>query len=383
MAEYKKPYDRKARLREDYMKHPLMGLTYLGGVGEKIGKWNAKRLAKKKCISVNALAAGEETVQCTFLSHPAEKKSDGFILKFIGKEGMQVFTIDGGMSVGDMLRGLTALRADIMKKAGLEKEIENEQYKLDVNLLISHFHIDHVNELVTNVIPIRKYFRVLHIYYAADTVMTGDPAFDQMKNGDFTNRPRVMAALKTYHAETQYHEIPYGQTLDVKTNVGALKLFAPSTDWGEKKNAELIVETYYADKPNPLFDRSPVGIGNNNSTWMRASFAGKAMLFTGDVMKRKTDRFDEAVDHMIAYYGAENLRADIIKHPHHGQAREGCYLPIKEKLLTNDPAACVVLTGENGCNEAGPLLDSVNVPWVDLNGGDVTFALTREGIKRL
>ena len=382
MAEYKKPYNRIARLRADYLRHPLMGLTCLGGAGEKIGKWNAKRLARKKYISINHLAAGEDSVQCTFLSHPKETKSDGFILKFISKSGMQVFTIDGGMSVGDMLRGLTALRADILKKAGLEKEINNSLYKLDIELLISHFHIDHVNELVTNVIPLRKYFRVLGIYYAADTVITGDNAFDQMKNGDFTNRPRVMAALKTYHAETQYHEIPYGQTLDVQTNVGALRLFAPCFDWGERKYAELLVETYYPDKPNALFDRSPVGIGNNNSTWMRASFAGKSMLFTGDVSKRKIERQDEAVDQMIAYYGAENLRADIIKHPHHGQAREGCYLPIKEKLITDDPAACVVLTGENGRNEAGPLLDSVSVPWVDLNGGDVTITLTRDGIKR-
>lgn len=381
MSEYKKAYNAKEQYRYEDRLHPVMALAKCKYVGKWVEKLNSARLACEKVISVNQFAKGEEQVKCTFLAHPKETKSDGFILQYVTGAGTQVFTVDGGLSLGDMQKALLNLRRRMLEEAGLAAEVDNRRYKLDISLLISHFHIDHVNELISHVIPLRKFIRVQAIYHAADTAMSQDARFNQLKNGDHTNRPRVMRALRCYQPGFEDVELSYGETMEVKTITGKLTLFAPSTDWGTMENARLLEETYYQGSPNALFDRTPVGIGNNNSLWMKAEYAGHSMLFTGDVMKRKTDRFDEAVDHMIGCYG-EKLRSDVIKHPHHGVKREGAYLSIRDHLITQDENALVVLTGSEAPGQSGVLLDSVGIRWADVNSGDLTVKLTKKGVER-
>lgn len=49
----------------------------------------------------------------------------------------------------------------------------------------------------------------------------------------------------------------------------------------------------------------PVAVVNANSMWLRVELGGSSALFTGDIMKKKSDREDEPMDRMIAHYGAE------------------------------------------------------------------------------
>ncbi len=379
MPEYKHAYSASRQNASDRLRHPMLLVSRLPGIGERLAAANAARLGREKIISVNALAGGTPEVQCTFVAHPAEKKSDGFVLKFIDQQGMDVYAVDGGLSLGDTLRALLALRRSILTQAGLEKELGNRRYKLEVSLLVSHYHIDHVNELVSNIIPARKYLQIRHLYAPDVSVLCGSTQCNQLRNGDLTNRPRVLQAMRCYQPGFTEHCIPFGQTLDVKVRCGEMRLFAPHCDWGAPRQTQLMVEQYMQNG-HPE-QQIPVKAINNNSMWVKLSYAGHSLLLTGDTTKRLTDRSDEAVDTMIAHYG-EQLRSDIVKYPHHGVKREGCAGPIDEHLLRHGPDACVVLTGTDGPNDGGKLLNERGIRWVDLNRGDVTFSLTDRGISR-
>lgn len=379
MAEFKPKYNPGRQNTRDRLRHPMLLIERVPGVGKPLAARNAARLGREKIISVNALGGGAPAARCTFVAHPAEKKSDGFVLQFIDPTGMDVFAVDGGLSLGDTLNALLALRRDILKKAGLEKETGNRHYKLEVSLLVSHYHVDHVNELVSNIIPMRRFLQIRHVYSPSVTALCGSTECNQARNGDVTNRPRVLQAMRCYQPGFTEHCLPFGQTLDVKVRGGEMRLFAPDCDWGAPEKAALLIEQYMKnDSPSK---ESPVKAVNNNSMWIRLSCAGHSLLLTGDTTKRLTDRSDEAVDTMIARYG-EQLRSDIVKYPHHGVKREGCAGPIEEHLLRRGPDACVVLTGTEGPEQGGRLLDERGIPWVDLNRGSVTFTLSREGIAR-
>jgi len=271
---------------------------------------------------------------------------------------------------------------EILKKAGLESENKNKNYKLDVNLLISHFHSDHVRELSNGLIA-HKYMRMLSAYYPAPTVLDQSGVYDNSKNSDIDDRQSVLSALTRVWPQAEQHEIGFGDTYIVDTNIGELKLFASDMDWGTPENAKYAEDVYY---PTDLAARRadmPVAVVNCNCLWMRFAFAGHSVLFTGDTMKKKTDVNDEPLDRFIAYYGGEALKSDIIKYPHHGLSRNPAALPIQQHLITDHELACCILTGNKAGEKAGAALDKVGVKWYDIDGGTVVYSLTEDGLSKI
>ena len=90
----------------------------------------------------------------------------------------------------------------------------------------------------------------------------------------------------------------------------------------------------------------------------------------------------EALDLFIARYG-EELRSDIVKFPHHGRGRDAACKPCKAHLMTSDPLAACILSGVDGPELAGKVLDTLNVPWYDLNTSDVAYVIKDRGMEKV
>lgn len=338
--------------------------------------------AENEIISVNSLVKGPKEMRVVFLDRLSTKKSDAFYITTTDENGMELYLVDGGLATGKCMLELNNLRKEILKNAGLESEYKNKNYKLDVHLLISHFHSDHVRELSNGLIT-NKYLRMLSAYYPAATVLDQSGVYDNDKNGDLDNRPGVLGTLKATWPEAEQHEIGFGDTYIVPINVGELKLFASDVDWGTPENAAYAEKIYYPTDMAARRTDMPTAVVNCNCLWMRFAFAGHSVLFTGDVMKKKNDVNDEPLDRIIAYHGAENLKSDIIKYPHHGLSRNPAAKPIKEHLITDHELACCILTGNQAGAKAGAALDVQGVKWYDIDGGSVIYTLTEEGITKI
>ena len=102
------------------------------------------------------------------------------------------------------------------------------------------------------------------------------------------------------------------------------------------------------------------------------------MLFTGDIMKKKSDREDEPMDRMIAHYGAETLRSDIVKYPHHGISRNPAAKPVSQLLLKE--GGVVVLTTKGAREKAGQMLAIYDAAFVTTEDGTQTFTMTAESV---
>lgn len=338
--------------------------------------------AEDEIISVNSFVKGPKEMRVVFLERLSTKKSDAFYITCTDENGMELYLVDGGLATGKCMMELNNLRKEILKKAGLESEAKNKNYKLDVNLLISHFHSDHVRELSNGLIA-NKFLRMLSAYYPAPTVLDQSGVYDNSKNSDIDDRAAVLSTLNRSWPDAEQHEIGFGDTYIVDTNMGELKLFASDMDWGTPENAKYTEEVYY---PTDLAARRadmPVAVVNCNCLWMRFAFAGHSVLFTGDTMKKKTDVHDEPLDRFIAYYGDEALKSDIVKYPHHGLSRNPAAQPIKDHLITDHAEACCILTGHQAGEKAGAALDKVNVKWYDIDSGSVIFTLTEDGLNKI
>ena len=308
--------------------------------------------AENEIVSVNSLVKGPKEMRVVFLERLSDKKSDAFYIACTDENGMELYLVDGGLATGKCSLELNTLRKEILKKAGLESEYKNKNYKLDIHLLISHFHSDHVRELSNGLIA-HKYMRILSAYYPAPTVLDQSGVYDNSKNSDIDDRAGVLSTLTRCWPDAPQHEIGFGDTYVVDTNVGELKLFASDMDWGTEENAKYAEKVYYPDSPADRRTDMPVAVVNCNCLWMRFAYGGHSVLFTGDTMKKKEAVTDEPLDRFIAYYGSAALRSDIVKYPHHGLSRNPAAAPIARHLITDDEAACCILTGKGAGKTAG------------------------------
>lgn len=337
--------------------------------------------AESGMISVNSLVTGAPEMRCVFLERLSTKKSDAFYVTTTDENGMELYLIDGGLATGKALLELLNLRKEILTKAGLQSEHKNDSYKLDVTLLISHFHSDHVRELSSGLIASR-YLRINAVYMPAATALDQSGVYENGNNSDLDNRPSVLSALEKYQPQAETHVVEFGDVRAVPLNVGELTLYASPVDWGTSEYAEKVGKLYYAGNAAKRRTDTPVAVLNANCLWMRFSFAGHSILFTGDVMKKLETGNAEALDLFVQEYG-EALRSDVVKFPHHGLSRDKACRPVRDSLMTNDEMAACVLTGNGAAEKIGALLSAMNVTWYDIESGSVVYALTEEGIALL
>lgn len=335
-------------------------------------------LAEGGDIAVNTLVTGEKEMRCVFIKRQNVKKSDAFYLMNTDENGFELFLIDGGTDTGRCHEELLSLRSEILTQAGLADEIKNTRYKLELTLLISHFHGDHVKELFSNLLPDKKHFTVKAAYYPACTCLPMDGTYNNSNIGDFKFRPQVIQELNTYQKQAQQIEVPYGEKMDIETRLGHIRLYGASEDWGTEENLRRVAELYYPTE-SQMYEEVSTAVLNSNSMWVRAEYGGNSILFTGDTMKKREDDNDEGLERMIAYYG-EELRSNIIKFPHHGQSRNPACPLVKEHLFSKEGENCCILTGNKGALDAGTILTQLNVPWKDIEKKNVVYSLRESGM---
>jgi len=336
---------------------------------------------KAKCTrytAVNAFGKGTPHVSLSFLSHPSEEKSDGFIFTARTEEELTVWVSDGGFATQESLAHILKLRKALLDAGNLGHEENNPAYKLEITYLVSHFHIDHVNEGIFRILP-SPFIRVKRMYYPQSSVYAQDTNHSAAHNGDKGHRTRFILSQKSYQPLAEMIEMPFGSHLTVPFGKGEITLMMPDIDWGDPEYRKLIWKFYNYDAMTEEKQREsmPVQVVNSNCILARIDYAGRRMLLTGDAMKRE-EYDNEPFDLLITQYG-DMLRADIVKYPHHGQGRRSAWIPIRDHMLIPSPDAMVVLTGHKGRDQAGKLLTENNMPWMDINDDTLTFTITQDG----
>ena len=281
-------------------------------------------------LFANDLIHGEDQLKVIFLDKIHKEKSDAFIILFLSDAGLDITLHDGGFDDGHTYKALRNLRSEILEKAGVT-DTDMGKYKLNIRLVISHFHTDHVQGLNGMILRNNRSFAISEVYAPPATCLPLG-IYDDSENSDVVERPDFLGMMRFYHPDTPIRILDYGDTCIIPTDIGEIRLFA------------------------------------------RVSFENYSFLFTGDIEKRKVSRKDEPLDEMVATWG-EALRSDIIKYPHHGQLRKAAAKIIQKHLITDKDEALCILTASDGAEDAGVALKTVSLPWLDLEKGSIFYTV--------
>jgi len=375
---------KKEFTRREFLHTAGKGLSLLALFSGVI-RFDAPAAAQEgEMLFANDLLRGEDQLKVIFLDKIHEEKSDCFILMYLSQNGLDVILHDGGFDDGHSYTALGNLRREILEKAGVPKE-DQSKYRLNLKLVISHFHTDHVQGLNGMILKANKRFAVTEAYIPQATCLPLG-IYDDDENSDQRERVVFLSMMEKYHPEAMIRVLDWGETCLVPTEIGKVQLFAQTEDWGKEEKLKLFTVDYgYKGRYNEG-EAIPICVLNANCLWMRAALEDHSFLFTGDVEKRISVRRDEPLDNFVTAYG-EELRSDIIKYPHHGQMRTAAAGSIKRSLITQKEEAICILTASDGWEDAGYALTKLSMPWLDLEKGSIFFTvkdgkLTREVVER-
>ena len=360
--------------RREFLKTTGKGLSLLALFSGVIRFDTPARAEDDKELFVNDLIHGEDQLKVTFLEIRHEEKSDAFFIMYLSEKGLDIILHDGGMDDNKTYESLLDLRNEILEKAGVTGD-EAKKYKLRLRSVISHFHGDHTYAMDGCILRMKHYFHFTEAYLPPITsLVTG--VYDDDSNGDRWERVRYMNAIETFQPQAKIRLLEYGESLVIPTDIGEVRVFAPPFDWGENEERLRMFETFYGYKTAYVRPEAiPICVVNANSLCMRVALDDYSFLFTGDIEKRISIREDEPLDVMISHHGAEALKSDIIKYPHHGQQRNAAAKVIDKKLITDKPEAISILTASDGWEQAGFELTKRNMPWMDLRNGSILYTV--------
>ena len=361
--------------RREFLKTAGKGLSMLALFSGVIRFDTPARAEGEETLFVNDLIHGEDQLKVTFLEIRDEEKSDAFFITYLSEKGLDIILHDGGMDDNKTYESLLDLRKEILEKAGITGD-EADKYKLRLRSVVSHFHADHTYALDRCIMKKKKYFHFTEAYLPPITSLVTGVYNDEM-NGDLRERVAYMSIIQAYQPQAKIHIMEYGESLTIPTDIGEVRVFAPPFDWGENDERLRMFEVFYGYKREVFVrpDAIPICVVNANSICMRVSLDDCSFLFTGDIEKRIANRSDEPLDVMIAHHGADALKSDIIKYPHHGQQRNAAAKVIQYQLITDKPEAISILTASDGWDQAGHELNKRNMPWTDLRSGSILYTV--------
>jgi len=248
--------------------------------------------------------------------------SDGFAAVFDG----EIYLIDVGRKNDDeMLRFLTDLRETWLKNA--PKEVDRENARLEVHIIISHPHPDHVGAIplflsepricVVELIAPKRSYRSLP---GPDFI----PKLEEFEKRLYDHLPLL---AEYHHKTTELKTLPYGKIYSIRpenTDV-TLDIYPSPFDWSEDPEGfRYLMKSSGAN--NPRYRLHPEegwanGAMNGNSLWVKIRKGNQVVLITGD------QRADDAMlGNMIRFYGEEHFRCDVLKLTHHGTNNYPPYL---------------------------------------------------------
>ena len=361
--------------RREFLKTTGKGLSLLALFSGVIRFDTPVRAEGSEERFVNDLIHGEDQLKVTFLEIRDEEKSDAFFIMYLSENGLDIILHDGGMNDNKTYESLLDLRSEILEKAGVPAD-QADQYKLRLRSVVSHFHADHTYALDRCIMKKKKYFHFSEAYLPPITSLVKGVYNDEM-NGDLHERVAYMSVIEAYQPQAKVHVMDYGESIIIPTDIGEVRLFAPPFDWGENDERLRMFEIFYGYKREVFVrpDAIPICVVNANSICMRVALGEHSFLFTGDIEKRIANRTDEPLDVIIAEYGADAFKSDIIKYPHHGQQRNAAARVIQKQLITDKPEAISILTASDGWDQAGHELKKRNMPWMDLRSGSILYTV--------
>lgn len=267
------------------------------------------------------------------------KKADCFVLTY----GNEVYLIDGGIHGSyHAIKFLLDFRRRLTNK-NLAMAIDSE-CKLKINLVVSHFHNDHVEALIESILP-SPYLEFDNVYLPE---VCGVPEhFNEIaKNGDRYYRNKLYELLDKYHPNHKIHIVPFGKenVLRFRSRTGLEKevdftIYPLPFDPGKADYLEFMIESYKKDGVRMDFHAYTYAL-NAASIWFKAEFASRSFLFTGDTMKRRTELKNEALDFMLEAYREDIGDIDVLKYIHHGHARDAA----AEGMLSLNPKYILLST---------------------------------------
>ena len=280
------------------------------------------------------------------------KKADCFVLTY----GNEVYLIDGGIHGSyHAIKFLLDFRRRLTNK-NLAMAIDSA-CKLKINLVVSHFHNDHVEALIESILP-SPYLDIDNVYLP-DVCGVPEEFNKIAKNGDRYYRNKIYEQLDKYHPNHKVHIIPFGKenVLRFKSNTGLAKevnftIYPLPFDPGEADYLEFMIESYKKDGVRMDYHAYTYAL-NAASIWLKAEFAGRSFLFTGDTMKRSTELHNEALDFMLEAYRDEVYGVDVLKYIHHGFARDAA----AEDMLSLDSKYILLSTQLATAKEAMLAID--------------------------
>lgn len=330
-------------------------------------------------VSLNDLIQSDsERIELSFLNTDSNAKTDATLLLCYGKERMDVLLVDGGLANSRCYLELLNLRKALLTQLGLQDQSKNKDYQLHITLVVTHCHKDHVAALYNEIVPC-KFFTIDALYLPPATQLVTDNTYDDSKNGDVQHRERLLSTMRNSSPDTPVYTLAYGESLAFPLSCGQATLYPPIMDYGVGEGLEYIQTVYYAAKSvADVRANLPVAVVNANSMWLRVELGNASALFTGDIMKKLDGRTDEPMDRMIDFYGADHLRADIVKYPHHGISRNPAAKPVSQLLLKENGVA--VLTTKGARENAGVKLTTYGAAFVTTEDGTQTFTMTHDGV---
>ncbi len=303
---------------------------------------------------VNSLAEKDNTLRFWSVGHLHQhKKADCSVIAYNG----EVWMIDAGIGGSTHAAGfLLEYRKKLLN--GGNKRWMSRDAKLRVNLIITHFHNDHVEALIESIL-VSPYIDIGEVYCAGRCRL--DPKYDGLsKNGDYFYRDTVYALLDELHPSHILHEIPFGKENTVR--------FTTHTDSENEVGLTVYPMTFnpsspefldymfrlYAENGEPVPRHAYTYVLNSASLWVKVSFGKSSLLFTGDSMKRRDDKDDECMDHMLNAYKEDIGEVTLVKYPHHGYVRD----PAAPGVLSFNPEyvldTCEYATGCSKIKELYP-----------------------------
>jgi len=276
-------------------------------------------------VFANDYAAQNGKLKVYFIGHSENvQKADAFVVCYNG----EVYLIDGGHT--DTYHGLRFLLS--LRKKYLKSEkalIHDIDCKLRVNLIVSHFHVDHVEALIAG-IATNAFIDFANVYLPG-AVTIPDEYKKLTRNSDKAYRPYLEKIIKKLHPRASIITIPYSADSVTDISCGDLSatIYPFPFDPASEEYLAYMCELYakQALEKNGIADsrtKASTYALNAGSLWVRFALGSNSFLFTGDTMK-KTDGEDgknEAVDVMMRTYKDRIGKVTVLKYVHHGYARD-------------------------------------------------------------
>ena len=275
----------------------------------------------KAYFPVNALAPKNNGIT-VFVKKVVGAKSDGFAVVDHGK----VFVIDVGKADDTALIDfLIELRARWLGEMRLPQD---KPAKLELTLIVSHAHPDHIAALPLLLEDGR--FCITDIY-APTRSRLGYDIPDALPNL-LKYENRLINACQNLaeqgHTAKGITRVPYGKSISLPMGSAdaILKIYPAHIDWAQERPSDKEGLRFILNNNPESYKEIPErgytnGILNGNFLWVKVTKGECSVLFTGDQRD-----CDEMLGAMIRHYGEKEFICDVLKIPHHGEGNYSPYL---------------------------------------------------------